>query len=178
MNKSLAVQPCRIPGEIPHFKNEMGNNWSPQRQESVVFPLNNWTISTATRTTSQKHTNIYRSNFKSVKSMDKNGKEKVSSWWSKQAMQRSKQKNRPTNKSSRDQQPRILAQRKLLVEKGSQCSKDGKYMSQQDDNRPDVTRLLPARQTFIKPREQEKRRRYAHQWTKEKNWEECRKHEN
>ena len=71
MNKSLAVQPCRIPGEIPHFKNEMGNNWSPQRQESVVFPLNNWTISTATRTTSQKHTNIYRSNFKSVKSMDK-----------------------------------------------------------------------------------------------------------
>ena len=73
------------------------------------------------------------------------------------------------NKSSRDQQPRILAQRKLLVEKGSQCSKDGSICvtTKRQSSRRDKI-FLPARQTFIKPREQERGRRYAHQWTKEK----------
>ena len=146
MNKSLVVQPCRIPGEIPHFKNEMGNNWSSQRQETVVFPLNNSTISTATHTTSQKHTNIYRSNFKNVKSMDKNGKEKVSSWWSKQAMQRSKQKNRPTStgttKAAGTNNHVYWHRESYLWKRAHNVPRTEAYVSQQNDNRPDVTRFF------------------------------------
>jgi hypothetical protein len=40
------------------------------------------------------------------------------------------------------------------------------YVPQQDDNGPDVTRLLPARQTIIKPTSEERGCLYEDDWTK------------